>query len=373
MQRWAARHFSTSRVCKLQPKNHFHPPPVFVNKVSLEHSSTHVFPNCLYNGRIESLQQNVWPSNLKIFTIYHFVERVLSALLEMSSQVLKAAASLPVHISRVPQRRTQWKALGLGSADLRDKPFGKIWRPCSPVLLLWLSARGWWRPGSRGWEKQMPVNSEAARSGNKARRGPELRFWSADPRRKGLWLCPTVLPTTTRVCGCVRERECRHAWGCVCVWLQACVCDCRRVCVIAGVHVCLEGGPSQDVSLGHTGGNRAPWPECLRIEAETHSQRQMITKSWATETDAQESDDLYKILTSVYSRFYSSSTALGVYYSWCLVHTIPAQPCPDSISHSFLSLPANRPNQCKALSTIWCFLATEIFLHSPDQSYFMLS
>ena len=37
------------------------------------------------------------------------------------------------------------------------------------------------------------------------------------PGRKGLWLCPTVLPRMARVCGCVRERQCRHAWVCVCV------------------------------------------------------------------------------------------------------------------------------------------------------------
>lgn len=80
--------------------------------------------------------------------------------------------------------------------------------------------------------------SQKTRQGANQRTDSEAQI----PGRKGLWLCPTLLPRMARVCGCVRERQCRHAWVCV--------------CVNAGMHVCLEGSPSQSVNLGHTGGKQ---------------------------------------------------------------------------------------------------------------------
>jgi hypothetical protein len=55
-------------------------PPVFTNKVLLEHGHIHSFQIVCgyfldYNGRALYLQEKAWPTKLKIFRIWPFVEQ----------------------------------------------------------------------------------------------------------------------------------------------------------------------------------------------------------------------------------------------------------------------------------------------------------
>lgn len=94
----------------------------------------------------------------------------------------------------------------------------------------------------------MPGNSEVGTLGKQGREGPRAQILKRRSQKEGaLAVSHRLAHNDTGVWVCERER----------VQARMGVC----VCVIAGVHACLEGGPSQDVSLGHTGGNRAPWPE----------------------------------------------------------------------------------------------------------------
>ena len=168
-----------------------------------------------------------------------------------------------MHISRPHLRPTQWEILGVGPTDLCViSPSGKSEDRCSPFLLLWLITWGLMTDRLQSLGETDTNASQGGTVRKQGREDPKNGFWSPNSRKEGTMVVSHHLAQNYLLGVCVRE------------WMQA--------------HVCVWKGTSPKMwvwGLQVETGNRYPWQERLRTEAETHSQKQSITKNWTRETN----------------------------------------------------------------------------------------